>query len=376
MRLIKRKVQKLLKRLPVKNRILFESYPDFDDNTASFYLYLVEKGYDKKYQFIWMLHKDVLSEDERFQGVQKVSMTSNRLTDKIRVLYYTYTAKYFISCNIAMTAVRDGQKAINLTHGWEFKNMKKMNVDYSLLDYVICQGEFWKPIINEQTRISMEKIISTGYPRNDLLFEQKRLEEFAAYSKVIIWMPTYRQHKSAKVCEQEPFPYGIPLIKMETQMEEMNGLLAKYNMLLLIRLHFAQKTELCSQPVYSNIALADEKFLTDRKLLRYELLRATDALITDYSSVYFDYILMDKPIAITLDDYEWGIRHERYSIDNPLDYTKGEYLYTFEQLKEFLTDVREGRDKHAAERETIVKKVIDHRGGGGSSRRLVEFLDL
>ena len=53
------------------------------------------------------------------------------------------------------------------------------------------------------------------------------------------------------------------------------------------------------------------------------MLGSSDALITDYSSVYFDYLLLDKPIGFTVDDMELYIKDRGFIFNNPEEYMPG-----------------------------------------------------
>ena len=51
--MIKRIIKKILKKVPLKNIIVFSSLNDFDCNSGALFKYLLEHGYDKRYIFVW-----------------------------------------------------------------------------------------------------------------------------------------------------------------------------------------------------------------------------------------------------------------------------------------------------------------------------------
>ena len=107
----------------------------------------------------------------------------------------------------------------------------------------------------------------------------------------------------------------------------------------------------------------------------YTLLNQTDALITDYSSVFFDYLLIDKPIAFTVDDIDSYSDNRGFVFDNPLDYMPGKKLHNAEDFREFVTDCISGKDDYTAERKDINDKVNYYKDNK-NCERIINFVGL
>ena len=108
----------------------------------------------------------------------------------------------------------------------------------------------------------------------------------------------------------------------------------------------------------------------------YELLGNTDALLTDYSSVYFDYLLTDKPIGFTIDDFElYGKNRGGYAIDNPLEMMPGMKINTFDDLVQFLTCVSEGKDNYVAVRHQV-NNLCNSFVTPNASKRILDFCGI
>ena len=90
----------------------------------------------------------------------------------------------------------------------------------------------------------------------------------------------------------------------------------------------------------------------------YMFIALTDALISDYSSVAVDYLIVDRPIAFTLDDYEAYKKTRGFVFENPLIYMPGHHLYTFDDLEHFLLDVSMGLDPYKEQRAQVSLKAI------------------
>ena len=98
-----------------------------------------------------------------------------------------------------------------------------------------------------------------------------------------------------------------------------------------------------------------------------------DAMITDYSSIVFDYMLLDRPCAWVLEDREhYKIR---YLMDDPDKYMPGEKIYKMEELLNFLKDVSDGRDPYRKERREICARCNPPAEGRGCEH-LAEVLGL
>lgn len=68
----------------------------------------------------------------------------------------------------------------------------------------------------------------------------------------------------------------------------------------------------------------------------YELLAEADGLLTDYSSVYYDYLLTKKPIGLVIDDIADYESSRGLALDDYKEYIRGCYIYTLDDLCSFL----------------------------------------
>ena len=82
----------------------------------------------------------------------------------------------------------------------------------------------------------------------------------------------------------------------------------------------------------------------------YSLLGRADALITDYSSVYFDYLLLDRPIGFAVGDMKDYEGERGFTVDNPYEYMPGEKFSDGEGMLEFVRSVFSGIDLYGAKR--------------------------
>ena len=105
----------------------------------------------------------------------------------------------------------------------------------------------------------------------------------------------------------------------------------------------------------------------------YALLRRTDALITDYSSVYIDYLLTGKPIGFTIDDM--ADHQTGYHFPDPLELMPGPHMISFSDLIKFVTDLAESNDAYAARRD-LANRQLNKFTDGRTAERIISYFKI
>ncbi len=81
----------------------------------------------------------------------------------------------------------------------------------------------------------------------------------------------------------------------------------------------------------------------------YELIGISDGLLSDYSSVAVDYLLLDRPLGYVLADYNIYREKRGFVFEDPLEYMPGEKIYNACDLKKFMKHLSDGTDSYRAE---------------------------
>lgn len=144
-------------------------------------------------------------------------------------------------------------------------------------------------------------------------------------------------------------------------------------MALILKLHPAQDKSLLKAASMSNIIILDDKYLIDRDTELTEFYKITDAMITDYSSVFVDYLLTDKPLGFTTDDFDKY--NNGFSMDNIKDYMPGQKINNLDELKLFIDNLYNEKDKYKKERKKVCK-IFNEFSDNNSSKRLAKALKL
>ena len=331
----------------LKNAIVFESIPDFSDNTKAVFDEFVRQGINKHYKLIWFIYSAPHQTYPQIKNVQYVQPWS------LEGQYYGKLAKVKVCCNHFLKKETDGQICVYLSHGTAIKDVSGLYTAPKEIDYFLTASE---NVIDLQSKVFCfphEKMIALGFPRNDALGIQKRdiapmLNSYDA--KVIVWYPTYRQHKNGQATGASN---ALPIIFNAENAVLLNECARQKNTIIVIKPHFAQDVRYVQNMKLSNICFISDDFFGDNNITSYEFVASCDALITDYSSIYFDYTLCNKPIAAVWEDIEEYKKNPGLVKDYEYLMKGAEKVYTLNDLCDFIERVADGVDLLKAEREEI-----------------------
>lgn len=362
--------KKLLKKIfflfmPLRNVILFESAPDYSDNTRAVFDEMLRRGLNKKYKFVWLVKTPYQFKEENIISVSQ--------RDKIKQRYYYSVAKLIICCNTMLCPQRKGQRAFYLGHGGPIKSVKDCCFLQKSIDYCLSTSKIMEYHFANELNYDINKIVSLGYPRNDALTNvkvdiKKILNTTCA--KVAVWYPTFRQHKCGR---RTGASNALPIIHDEEKAIKLNDCAVKNNVLIVLKPHFAQDLSYIKELNLSNIRFINDGFFRENGISSYEFVGNTDALITDYSSIYYDYTLCDKPIAVIWEDIE-EYKKKPGLVEGYEELLKGaEKVYTLEDFTSFIERVANGVDVLNKERNEI-KLLTNFACDGKNSERVVDFI--
>ena len=374
----------IFKFFPLKNYIVFESNSDFSDNSKALYDYMVKNNILDKYKIYWAVKDDRKYDKNKNYRLILKSVNKKRPLLTIKSLYVETRAKYcFFSHDMIGNHYTKGQVRCFLMHGTSLKNLGKVYGNKLMSStHAIVTSEFTKSIHN-QTKKDISKIsLVLGYPRNDKLFintqqknEIKKNLKIQDFKKVIVWMPTFKHHNGG-----ERNDYGVDTnndmeIITNKLMKTLNTVLKENNTLLIIKLHPAQNLNYININEKENIKVFTNLDLFEKNVEVYSLMAISDALITDFSSVYTDYLLLDKPIGFELSGIENYQKGVGFIVDNPLEYMPGEIIQKEEDLLCFIKNIVEGNDMYKEERKKI-KEIYHKFCDNNSSKRIIDYFKI
>ena len=373
-------MKKELLELFFKQTIVFESIPPFTDNTTAVYDELVRRGYHKKYNFVWYSSYSEALSVKNGRIVKWNPRDRKTLLRKIRNYRYYDMVKCVVCCNSFLTTDGDksifggkGIKRFYLSHGSPMKSVKEYYRAPDTIDYALAPSEAMKKIMSEELSIDINKFFVAGYPRNDEFAKPPidlRGRIGTDCKKIIIWYPTYRQNDTGSIVTTRN---ALPIIHDERNALVLNEAARKNDTLIILKPHFRQDVSRIKKLDLSNILFIGDDFFSEHGFTSYQMLSASDALISDYASVYFDYTLADKPVGVIWEDIAEYRKFPGFALDIDF-YLKGaEKIYTLEELCAFVADVAAGKDRLKTERREI-RDLANISADGRNAARTADFI--
>lgn len=305
------------KKLPIDEKaILFESFSGDDFTGNPFYL-LLESCRDPRYA---EYKKYVAVKKNDMENDQKVVslLTNYGLLDKVILVTVSSkkycktlaSAKYFVN-NVTFPSYfvkREGQVYLNTWHGTPLKGLGRNikdnpntigNVQRNFLmsDYLLYPNEYSFEHIRHDYMLDQfytGQYVLSGYPCNSAFFDRSRVdaikEQFeVSDKKVVVYMPTWRGKEKGKKADKHILYLLHFLYELERGLDD--------DVVVFVKLHHLAMSEINLED-FEKIRPFPTEFET------YDFLNIADCLITDYSSVMFDYLNTDKKVFLYTYDKE------------------------------------------------------------------------
>ncbi|MEC0106173.1 CDP-glycerol glycerophosphotransferase family protein [Paenibacillus taichungensis] len=369
--------------IPIRKRlILFESNmgKNYSGNPKYIYEEMISKGSSKDYLFVWVVDDLNISIPGPCIKVRKM---------RIKYLYFAARAQTWIfdSRQPALLVKRKNNIFIQTWHGTPLKklalDMEVMNIAGNVdieqyksefkkqaqdWDYLISQNQYSTEIFKRCFAFN-KSVWEVGYPRNDnLIFLNnsedinwiKRNLDIDQDKKIILYAPTWRDDEYDSP-GQWKFNLKLNLNRLKEQLGN--------EYILIIKMHY----------------FVDHNFSLDKNLEGFvrifkaghdiqQLYLISDILITDYSSVMFDYSLTRKPMIFFVYDitkYEKELRGFYFDL---LKEAPGPIVYNEISLIESVINAEQHAYLYNEKYEKFIKK-YNHLDDGYASKRVIEMLN-
>lgn len=282
-------------------KILFMSFggQKYDDSPRALYESMKQDEFFKDYTFVWGFTDP---SNYEYVDCDKVKL------DTISFYRTALSSAIWINNSSVSRGLNLKQRGIFEVNTWHGTPLKKMgddiknNVSYfekatADSDVVYCaQSEYDQKIFEKLFRTDKKNIIISDLPRNDsLLSYSKETIQQIKYNlnidsdkKVILYAPTFREYdrSGTNAC------YIKPPMDLKKWVERLGE-----EYVILFRAHYE---------IIHVLGIEDNQFM--RNVSSYpclnDLMVISDMLISDYSSIYFDYSILEKPMFNFSYDYD------------------------------------------------------------------------
>lgn len=327
-----------------KTILLYSNNKDYNDNNYALLHKLIELGFNEEYRII----QSVADYKENQLKAKNLFYCPVYLAP---LIFLRTKFVFYDGGTVKITPTRK-QVVITLWHGIPLKKigllLDKKNTfleKYNQFTKIVSPHENLTSIFADSFGCDKSRVLISGYPRNDYLFNTNEdvLEKIGIdrklYRHILLWMPTYRKTITGSHSDSKLFESEIPLSTIHNinNLQNLAKLLEEKNILLVIKPHpycILNNQDITSD--YSHIKQITNSDLNRHNIVNYSFVALFDGLITDYSSILFDYLLLDKPIAFTIEDLEQYKDTRGMNFPDPLELMAGDHLSNFDDMYRYI----------------------------------------
>ena len=362
---------------------VFMSQPDFACNPHALWKYVTD---NTEHETSWVVKKkisyDILNERgircELYGTLQAANLIES--ADVIIANSYTYL-------NIPK---KDNQLLVNLWHGSGVKahdyydhnlnprHVIKLKNYFDLVDLMCVHSLDDRFKLSAMLHFDLRKMYVTGQPRLDVVNisdgREKLIklfgEEICKYKKLIFFAPSYRANMS---CHAGKI-YSDNIFRLDDYEDtELEELLNNHNAAIIYKLHPIEQTAFSGRTftMSSRCYELTDQMLMDNDIRYDEILNAFDMMISDYSSIAYDFLLLNRPIVYLLPDYEEYKNAKGFVFSNIDAYMPGEKAYGFKELLSAVNNAFNNPDRYEEARKNVILNRFDYTDGQ-SARRCYE----
>lgn len=353
---------------PLKDIIIFRSSTgtweyipgmDYTDNAKALFEHMLNEHYNEKYKLVWLVKEPARYRDieDKYENVSFISFDWAVSDDEdLRERYYENIclAKYFFFTQASgfCRLKRDGQIRIQMWHGCGPKAEHYPVRQENHYEYMTVTSKYYADFSRDDFGLRDDQMLITGLAKEDWVFHPVKdwgdKLSIPTAKKYVFWLPTFRNTFDAVARYNTNIEGGIEELQLfdnEKLLEDMDSFLRDNDVVLVIKKHPLQKTTKQSKRGFGNIVFLENSQLDENRLHVNQILGNADALISDYSSVVVDYLLLNRPIGFVLSDKEQFEGTRGLYNDDLQSHFPGEKIYTIDDMKRFIKLISEEKDQ-------------------------------
>ena len=271
---------------------------------------------------------------------------------------------------------RPWHKVIFLSYFKPFKDdydhIHSMKENYNgLFDICVSPSSIYSYIVAHTFNIPLSKFVTLGFSRDDMLLDDYQCPQLEDYiksavdyevKKVFLYTPTHRDYERNSTLKRD-------ILGFEVDKKRFEDFLYKNGILLICKMHTQQNSDVIDDALPKGVIIHSA---TEGYGL-CELLQRADCLITDYTSTYFDYLLLDRPVLFDFYDYDKYEKERGFSYDPLESVLAGDVFSNETSFYEKARKIIDGFDDYKEKRKFVrdmQHKFIDK----NSSRRICDYI--
>ena len=252
--------------------------------------------------------------------------------------YFTYTKNQFDKTNLIMiTSSNYAADTLARAHNWNREVFKILGIPKS-------------DVIKSEKNISIKDIFNIKNNNMNLKF--------------VLYTPTFRDiyiRKSINEISEDK----LNIFGYQNEKKELEQFLVENNIVIIIKLHksfpfyreLEQKFINEDKTYFKNCYFLDFETEAKFEISVYDLFQKSDAMIADYSSISFDYLIYDKPIIYNIPDIEEYREYRGFSYEPIEELMAGDKVKNIEEFKSSLLKIVNNDDEYQMERKKVLNKI-------------------
>lgn len=350
---------------------VFMSQPDFACNPHALYEYIERHT---EHETAWLIKRDEKYYELKKRGIRCASyntLEGNKLLESADfVIVNSYT--------FPQIQKREGQIFVNLWHGsgikahdfynhdMDMKHARNIKKFSDMIDLMCVHSLDDRFKLSAQLNFDLRKCFVTGQARLDCVKTSHGIEKIKQlfgdkmqdYKKLIFFAPSFRANGSS----HSGTIFSDNIFRAEDyDAAALDKFLQENQAALIYKLHPIEQTAFSGRQFH----LSEDCYeLTDQMLfekdIRYdELLNAFDVMISDYSSIAFDFLFLNRPIVYLIPDYEEYVAERGFVFHNVDMFMPGQKAFGFMDMVEELQTALEDPNRYKMERELVLSQRFD-----------------
>lgn len=251
-----------------------------------------------------------------------------------------------------------------------YMGVEKVGHEYS---YILGTSEIAIRLTMPEMTVPYKRYVNLGLCRNDNVLNGDRCDWLrdeivrrVSYDvkKIVLYTPTHRDYETGLTAEDKRSVLGF-----KYNPDDFEQFLKVYGIVFICKLHPKQNAQVVENELPEGLILhkPDERYgLT-------ELMQVSDALVTDYTSVYFDYLLLDKPIIFNFYDLDVYKRERGVPCEPMSAIAAGEIVENEEGMKKALLNLDANRNEFSLKRK-FVRDLFFTKQDTNTCKRVYEFI--